>query len=417
VTQVDRLAEIIAKLQRARGWGSDVGSVGSRPEMLHALADTCVAMFPAASDSWPDGLRWALTNAFRAVGSTAPPVEIAESIVKGMHASTKVAVHLCPLDLADTMPDARFGPCEIRQFSREELERRFQSDRLERHFSEYRFDAAAFAQFHWLVVNEELPLPSKVSDRSFPIHEFDFSKDLGEITPHAISRPALVEQAIFATIMLPWEDMTVYSDMEWRGFRVPWVYTVETDVFAAPKKPPDPATLTWQPDIHQDVYSGEEVETERPTTLPLKDDADVALKELTDKRWHEIGHALQSPIVNPLVSHFLVRAFMSDEIDEFLSHMIAIEAALGLRDDFRKGPAKRRVAHRVRALTGDAASADQYETLFEIRSAFVHGRELDPIPSEKRMSARRLARRVVDGLIGAAANSKFTDRDAFLGAL
>lgn len=66
------------------------------------------------------------------------------------------------------------------------------------------------------------------------------------------------------------------ADLDWRGFRIPWIYTLDDDLFTFPKRPPSPDDLTLEPWIVDDDW-GEEIELERPTTYPLKEAAALAL--------------------------------------------------------------------------------------------------------------------------------------------
>lgn len=88
-----------------------------------------------------------------------------------------------------------------------------------------------------------------------------------------------------------------------------------------------------------------------------------------------------------------------------------LEAALGLQSDYGKKPkgdpragwsVTRIMAERVAALLADDASATEYDELFDLRSAYVHGRPMKPISSIDRFRARRLARRVVVALVETA---------------
>jgi hypothetical protein len=129
------------------------------------------------------------------------------------------------------------------------------------------------------------------------------------------------------------------------------------------------------------------------------------------------------------VQHFLVRAFATDGIDEFLAHITAIEAALGLpvdhvaakrpRQSRSKNPgATARVAARLSTLLDDPGAGARYGALFDERSSFLHGRAMTDIPNEVRLDARRLARRCVCALIGEAISEATPgSRDAFLDGL
>jgi hypothetical protein len=76
-------------------------------------------------------------------------------------------------------------------------------------------------------------------------------------------------------------------------------------------------------------------------------------------------------------------------VDQFLAHITTIEAALGMRADYQKSfrvapdrhkgmRATNRMRGRVAGLLGDQRNADQYERLFDVRSAFLHGRAITP---------------------------------------
>jgi hypothetical protein len=100
-----------------------------------------------------------------------------------------------------------------------------------------------------------------------------------------------------------------------------------------------------------------------------------------------------------------------------MAHMTAIEAAVGLEMDHRrklrpkpdlhpKLSATERVAARIGAALSDAQAAQDYKALFELRSAFVHGRAgLEKISTPQRVLARSLARRVVGALVPLAAKT------------
>ena len=122
-----------------------------------------------------------------------------------------------------------------------------------------------------------------------------------------------------------------------------------------------------------------------------------------------------------------MRAFLSEPLDEFLAHITTIEAALGLQSDYDRKTrpkiamrlgATACVAGRVSALLGAKTDGENYSRLFDIRSRFLHGREMDAIPGDERIAARRLARRVVNGLIEAAlAEPSLRCREDYLNAL
>jgi hypothetical protein len=115
-------------------------------------------------------------------------------------------------------------------------------------------------------------------------------------------------------------------------------------------------------------------------------------------------------------------------MDEVLAHITTIEAALGLRADYggpgRSKPdrhkgvgATKRLAARVAALLGGSTFAKQYEDLFNVRSAFLHGRAMGTISTNERVLARKLARQVVCALVQAASEGVVAARDTYLETL
>jgi hypothetical protein len=73
------------------------------------------------------------------------------------------------------------------------------------------------------------------------------------------------------------------------------------------------------------------------------------------------------------------------------------------------------MAARVSALLGAKSDGEDYCRLFNLRSLFLHGRNMDAIPGKERIVARRLARRVVNALVRAAlAAPALQDRKTYL---
>lgn len=124
------------------------------------------------------------------------------------------------------------------------------------------------------------------------------------------------------------------------------------------------------------------------------------------------------------LAHFFVRAFSSEGIDEFLGHVIAIEAALGMvRDHDRRSRPKaggkdvsatERGARRIATLTGATTKADDFNRIFKLRSDFVHGKHVGLISPSERTMARSLAREVVNKLVEAAVTEPGVGREQYL---
>ena len=393
----------------------------SAPRFVH-LRDTCESLYSDAGSR--DALGIALSNAVRALGLPCglvpantylalPAAAAAARLDEAFRRTHGLRVYLCPLDEADELPELRFGPNNIRTFTTAELEALVDLPRLKRINSSWTFDAARFSRFSWLVVEETYPFNREPGQRAVPwlsMRPLDFNRDWGQIKPHRGRFPAAVEDALFAVLLAPWGDWVQNPDIDWRGFRVPWVFKADDDIFVWPAQPPSADTLSWEPDIFTDL-DGEEVELERPIRFPLNSDAVEASAWLSDAAWSALARARKSPLFETPIAHFFVRAFLSDPLDEFLAHITTIEAALGLRRDYdrKTRPKIARqlrvtdcMAARVSALLSAKTDGEDYRRLFDIRSLFLHGRKMDAIPGKERIAARRLARRVVNRLIEVA---------------
>ncbi|KQU92757.1 hypothetical protein ASD12_25805 [Mesorhizobium sp. Root102] len=351
----------------------------------------------------------------------------AEKLHQALTATTAKVVHLCPLDWADRPPSVVFGGSRLGRFSARELQEVVDGRRLARAFPNARPDWERLSEFYWLVVEENLPIDVEPGARTSPFM-YEITRDYGAITAHEDRFPRAVEQALFLLLLAPWEDWSEAMEVDWRGFRIPWIYSLSDDLCVRLMAPPVDSSLTWLPQIYTDSY-GEPVEIEEPAHYKLATEASDLTTYANEEAWSELERASKSPLFETPVRHFLVRAFYSSGIDEFIAHLTVLEAALGLQSDYggkaaldpRKG---RKVTEimmdRVARILDDRGAAVEFKALFDLRSAYVHGRPMASISSTDRFRARKLARRVVVALIGQALGQKGippSDREGFLIAL
>jgi len=107
--------------------------------------------------------------------------EAARTLSDALAATKTIRLHLAPLDLADELPDLSFGSSRVSRFSEDELRELFDEAKVRRHFPHQVIDVARFAEFHWLVVEDTLPLARGIQKRALPFLSYDMSKDFGEI--------------------------------------------------------------------------------------------------------------------------------------------------------------------------------------------------------------------------------------------
>jgi hypothetical protein len=399
------------------------------------LRMACRDAYPNASANGPG---YALLTALRALGipchllkenaHLAFPVEqAAKGLNAAMQATIAKRIHLVPLDLAGGLPSIVFGSAKVGRFTADELRTFVDDPRLKRFYPSQEFDADRFSEFQWLVVEETYPLEGTPEQRATPILFMDFSQDLGQIEPHKGRFPRAIEQALFFLLLAPWEIWSTMVAFDWRGFRVPWVYSIDSDIFVRPDLPPSPDTLSWQPQFLTDA-NGETHEVERPIELHLNGNVAEDLSVWDQSRWEIVEQAKHSVLFETPIVHFLVRAFLAEGVDEFLAHITTIEASLGLQADYHKGLRKRPDRHngmtatkrmqcRIAGLLGDRKYADQYGQLFDLRSAYLHGRAMSTISTVERVMARSLARHVVQALVLAVECGPISSREEFLATL
>ena len=402
------------------------------PPFRHVRA-TCERLFPGSGSA--STLDFALARAMRALACPATdPVagqcpmsaeEAAWRLDAAFRQTEVTRTHLCPLDMADHFPSISFGSARAGQFSNTELTDLLQGPAGPRGRTND-LDIDRLAAFRWLVVRETSSVSSPdLQHRALPELSINFNQDFGRIVPHARARPQAVDDALLALLLLPWEDHDTHHNPEWRVFRVPWIYTVEDDLFGRLPARPDVDTLTEVDFTYDDAL--ETVTELRPYVINLAETVEPMVAQLDAAAWARHQTALSHPAFCPPIAHFFVRAFFGEPIDEFLAHVMTLEASLGTPEDYdAKGRlkfsrsdnpgAKTRVAARITALLEDVGAGRDYETLFELRSQYVHGRIMGDIPSAARLTARKLARRVVAALVDLAQVSR-EPRDDLLAKL
>jgi hypothetical protein len=371
------------------------------------------------------GFSSALLNILRSLGTpfllpkghvhlASSPDEAAIVIRSALARKSTLRRYLCPLNLADTLPALRFGPARIEDVTAERLGELLDVQRLARFYPGHTIDLHRLARFTWLIVEENAPVDARPEARALPFMFEDLNRDFGAIDPHKGHFPQPVADALFFLLLGSWEDWANYVEIEWRGFQIPWVYIFDDDPSVRPQAPPDADSLSWEPWIIDDEDEGQ-IELERPIVYPLDEEAVEELQQFDEMHWQAVQSARLAPLFTTPVAHFLVQAFHVDGIDEFLAHISTIEAGLGAQADFQVRKADpfptirgtKRVERRIAGLLHDETAASHFNTLFDLRSKFVHGRpSLGKISSKQRIDARRLARRVSAALIDRAARDK-----------
>lgn len=380
----------------------------------------------ATEASLSRSLHKGIRNLFRSTGApwfatqiSSPSHLAARELYRALTATKARSVFLCPLDRSPSLPNIDFGPCKVRCLSETELQAIIQSSRIINNHPSAPFDARRFARFTWLVIDEARPvskLAVRVLQPSFRWFEETPAVELTSVRPHRSRYSPVVEQAIFAMLLVPWEQFIESSYAPWKPFHVPWVYTVPHDPFAEMDRPPSPDSLSWRPVIYADDSEDEEPDTNDqfafdPSELCKSVGYNWDLAQVTCPTHVESG----AYAFNQLVRHFIIRALEEDGIDEVIFHSIAIEAALAIQKEFGSTD---KIARRIKNLLQSTHAESEFKRLYELRSNFVHGRRLeDLMPAEDLNKLRSIARTTAMTLMEKVWEEDWVERDLLLGVL
>lgn len=119
--------------------------------------------------------------------------------------------------------------------------------------------------------------------------------------------------------------------------------------------------------------------------------------------------------------HQFVKAFLSNGVDEFLAHIVVIDACVGeisvnkalIKPLKALGPTGR-LKYRLAGLLDDSSVKEVMHVIYKARSDYVHGNTLEKIPGEYIIQARRLARKTLNAIISEACQSTGLKREEFL---
>lgn len=205
------------------------------------------------------------------------------------------------------------------------------------------------------------------------------------LSVHPTEFPEPVEGALATLALHDWQSEWAEDDraaeaekqLGWLGFRVPLIFEIGSDLLSSPRLVPNTSVVEMEP-VHGPT--GEEI-GEWPARPFLELDAAqtqqlrVFLAKLQTLRDGLCG----SPSANFLrvANDALLKALLSRGMEQFLWHIVAVEAVLG---EVREGESTTRLlARRVGNVLATAGAdreriSEGFEELYGFRSDLVHGR-------------------------------------------
>ena len=164
------------------------------------------------------------------------------------------------------------------------------------------------------------------------------------------------------------------NSRRWFGFSLPFIIRCGGSLFSPPSQTPDISPLALEP-----VFNDDHVEIgERPRCDIFFNQAETVcfsrelekiekqLNSIRDRgdRWNFVDVGVK----------YLVKAFFADDLDQFLWHMVALDALLG----DRKPGLTNALAQRTGSILGSSKAErkkirQSFRMLYDLRSAVVHG--------------------------------------------
>ena len=310
---------------------------------------------------------------------------------------------LAPLEFVEFSADGpfEFGTFRVMKFSQQELKTILENDTREIFWSDSTLDTRLLSKYWWLVVSEK-----SEPDYAGQLFDIDISEFLGRPVERRYGNfPPGVERALKALVLYDWDsDSFSYSkprdigryllDKEndgWFGFNLPFVLRSGGSLYCPPPRAPDISRLSLEPVIDPDgveygVHPIRFIYPDSSSFFRTVTEFESQLNKVRDQtdRWQFIDVAVG----------YLVKAFFSDELDQLLWHITAIEALLGER----KGGLTETLAKRC-GLVLSSSKEDRkkikrsFRNLYDIRSNIVHGNTNQPQTREGHLAiARNIAR-------------------------
>ena len=324
--------------------------------------------------------------------------------------------YLAPLEFVTfPKPELNFSGFRIRKFDRNGLDEIVGND-VNRVFYPYAFldkNTLDALQEYWFIVAKVEEEPQRLGYLYYSAADAAAVK--GHVYVEYTRLPPAIERVLARLILFDWvgnpQDQLTYSGQDGLpfGFKIPFVLRVDDNDLKGPESAPDRSKLKTTP-------WGNEGEYEIPIVLFNLNESRVATFEQCVQRADEClrhlekkKHDTKLPYLETLDTRWpflkvaignLIKAFFTEELEQLLWHITALEALLGER-----GPGvTASIARRSAAILGATERERKgwkkkfagNNGLYDLRSALVHGRQFEKDVHRKQLfEARMMAMRVM----------------------
>ena len=336
-----------------------------------------------------------------------------ESAFQRRHVQT---TYLAPLEFVKfPKPELNFSGFRIRKFDRNGLDEIVGND-VNRVFYPYAFldkNTLDALQEYWFIV-------AKVEEEPRRLGRIYSSAAVaaavkGRVFLEYTRFPPAIERILARLVLFDWvgdpQDPLTYSGQDGLpfGFEIPFVLRVDDNDLKGPESAPDLSKLksygTKVNPVTEEEYEAPYVtfNLNEPRVAALEEyiqRADECLRHLEKKK-----HDTKLPYLETLDTRWpflkvaignLIKAFLTEEdLEQLLWHITALEALLGEERGIRKSIARRSAAILGTTKTERKGLKKQFEDLYDLRCALVHGRQFEKDVHRKQLfEARMMALRV-----------------------
>ena len=307
--------------------------------------------------------------------------ELLQRFVAAFARSEDYCVLLAPLEFVEfkSIDPLDFGSFRIQKYSQRELSAITENETRELFYMESTLDIGLLSQYWWIVANFK-------TKSHYPGPSFNFPKPNDSVERHFSRFPPRIERILQTLVLYDWDkrghlkrgDIQRYivdkNRPRWFGFSLPFIIRCGGSLFSPPSQAPDISPLALEP-----VFNDDHVEIgERPRCDIFFNQAETTSfagqLERIEMRLNAIrDHGDRWKFIDVGVK-YLVKAFFADELDQFLWHMVALDALLGERE----AGLTNALAQRTGSVLGSSKAErkkirQSFRKLYALRSDVVHG--------------------------------------------
>lgn len=401
-----------------------VDQLEERREFNALVNETCSAF---RSDDWHSTKReswWRdpIRQFFRRTGyytntfaGSDKPCDLFERYEAAFQRRSVQTKYLAPLEFVHFPKDSQlnFSGFEILKFDRNKLDK-IVGNEVNRVFYPKAEVDTSILQEYWFIVVKTGEKVQRLGHLYYSAA--DVAAAEGRVYPEYTRFPPAIERVLARLVLFDWvgdpEDPSTYSGQNCYpfGFNIPFVIRVDDNDLKGPERAPDCSKLKSYGPKYGNPETGEEYnaqhvifdlnESRAAAFEQCAQRADECLRHLEKKK-----HDTKLPYLDTLDTRWpflkvamgnLTKAFFTEELEQLLWHITALEALLGAERGIRRSISKRSSAIVGTTKKERTRLKKQFNDLYDLRCNLVHGNQFkEDIHRKQLFEARMMALRVM----------------------